>query len=1291
MEAGIIGRPVIFEPADIPGGTLTLQLHLSETDDSELALTLNGADSPYTHESLAEALQNQVDPDKLEITVSADNRLRITVARRHVDAGVFVHIVAGDSDADVIAALGLDTAGGSDHLLIAQSVGATFPLTVTDDEGVGILLEFESGGTQDFVWNVPAGSSFATAQAFVTAHGTDVPGATVTALGNELVFELEFDAGETIANVIFDAKVFSDLEVVKAKWGLEEALWGLDTVLVTEGVVAHNKRNRLKYSSRLIAGQAIAAYMLNELTRPEGGQDAIPNTDIIAANETALDQIFGDALLEYHSVVAAFLDVSGKAWMASGGSIDIGIDNGGYLYTYQTHSDLQINLGGGSSHETGHNIGFPDLYDNGGGNYDSMLNYPSDWDIMDNSNSQHPGAWPKVIDSDWVLNDSGVIDVFPEPEMPGPETRHYLLTPLEYSASDYDSNLAAVPDGRTVAKVVRLPLGTGDAGDDHFILIENRQPGPTFSQNLPVSPLKSDPGGIYITDCISRKVFDYFEITTRNYVHPLTDKDLLSGINALPLVELSPDDTLNFEAAYPAYAGISIEVVDDFVGPDGVVSYLVDITREQDDYLDLRIAPWGAPPYESPDIWIEHGDKDPLSDEPLEGNGDPTRWSGDYDPQANDGEPLNWIRVRVTNNGTIEARDVQVRLQMNQPGGIGDTGTWEELPLSDPEDIPAGGEAIFSFAWNPMVGEHTCLKAEVFRWEADLGDLTPSNNGAQENVVDFQPTSSSPWTPTPFQVEVFNPFDHSLDVHVVAERVPYGMKVGIDEQFFTLGARTSIVRKAELRIDDSIYLTPAPNGSGGLTFLYNDPIVGTFVQKPRFEGQFHVVGYVTPDGDYDVPIGGVTYNVFPTTTTSLSAAATFGGCDAMVVVGNSTPAAGNQHLELEVKYPSGRTEWIDFMTAANGTFQVAFPPKEGGNLQYSVVYPPGGLFAATRTPPQMIFNPWLTAAALVSPQASGSVTGTGCYGSGAKTNLTAKPNPGFMFSHWKNKWTGAFESTNNPLAITVSTNLSYIATFVPDPGDLRPDLTIASFTAPGQAAVGDDISGLTSLRVGNVGSSNATSAFLVALYLSEDDTITSTDRSLLPQSYSISSLSTGAAVALPRSMAIVLPDVPAGRYFLGAQVDTGNSVPELNERNNVAVAPITIERGTTYQDWLAANRYTAGDPDKDDDRDGWPNLVEFYFNQDPTDPNDNDNFTKVFRNGSVIELQFTRLSNPMGVTAAFQVATVLGSKTFWREAIADRDYSVLAVVQDRDEEHVTYRIVPADRGTSFYRFQLRTK
>ena len=1293
VAAGIIGRPVISPPAEVPGGDLVLRLQLADAPETTLPLTLNAANSPYTHAGLTDALRAQVDPDVLELEVSADNRLRVFVAQRHVDEGVFVHVDMGQSDADVVAALGLDEGGASDALVIAQSVGVTFPLTVSADEQVGIQLVFESGMTREFIWLVPGGSTFNSAAAFVAAHGSDLPDATVSVAGNELRFDLAFDPAETVVGVNFDAKA-PGLVSVTAKWGFEDALWGLDQVLVTDGVVTHAKRNTLKVNARLVLGQAMAAYLLNELTRPPGGgADPIPNTPIVAANEAQLDATFADVLGDYHAVVAVFLDITGKRAQAFGGSMDIGIQNGGYLYTYQTYSDGQVVFGstgaGTLAHETGHSIGFPDLYNNSSGNYDPELNYPNDYDIMNRSVLHHPGAWAKTVKSDWVLDDVGGMDLFPEPQQPGAETRRYVISPLEYSTASYDSQLGGVPGDRELVKTVRLPLGHGDAGNDHYLLLQNRQAGPLFSQGLPLAPGHTDPGGVYLTDCISTKTYNYFEITTRNYVHPLTDRALIAGDNVTPLLPLPPIDAVDLTAAYPAYAGLDIQIVGELTGPGGARSFLVDVTREQSDFLDLRIAPWGAPPWESPDIWIEHGDKASLSEVPLEGNGDDTRWSGDYDPQANDGQPLNWIRVRVTNDGTIEAREVQVRLQLNQPGGMGDTGTWEEFPLSDPQDIGPGGEAIFNFPWNPTVGAHTCLKAEVFRWEADLGDLTPGNNGTQENVVTFQPTSSSPWNPTDFQVEVFNPFDHSLDIHVVPENVPYGMWVRVEESFFTLPARSSTLRKATLRIDDSVYLTPQPDGSGGLFFPYNDPQIGTIVPQDRFVAQFHLAGFAAPDGDYDVPIGGVTYNVFPTTTTSLSAAATLGGCDALVVVGSTTPPAGNETLEVEVRYPSGRTEWIRFETAANGTFMTSFPPKEGGNLHLRVRYPPGGLFAPTEAPPFMVFNPWLNVEAAAVPAAGGTVEGAGCFSAGATTTLTAVPRAGFEFAGWWDKRTGKEVSLNNSVRVTVDTNVSYLATFEPDPRSAAPDLAVLRFEAPAQANARAVLTGQVTLRFANHGSADVTAPFQVALYLSLDENITRDDLLLLRAPHAIRSLAQGASTILPRNTPIQLPDVPSGRYFLGAVLDGDGSIQELDERNNAAFLPLTITRGQTYEEWLAANRFKAGRPEEDDDANGLVNFGEYYFNQDPLDPKDTGNLPQIIATDDGLELRLTRLRSSDGVRGVLQLTTALGIRTTWREAIEDRDYHLLARRPDGAEEEVRYRLAPRQRQATFYRFVVR--
>ena len=1175
IPAEIIGRPVVSPSADLPGGDVTLRLHISDADDANLTLHINGANSPFTHADLQEALMDQVDPDRLEIEVGLDNRVRIRVAQRHVGPGTYVQILDGQSDANLVSALGLDESEGTDGQVVAMSVNTAFPISAPTDETVGIRLVYESGGNKDFLWSIPNGSSFPSAVHFANAHGDDVADAIVSEFSGEIRFELEADAGEVVVDVLFDA-VDDSANKITAKWGFDEALWGMDEVIVTEGVVTHAKRDTMKRDGDLVVGEAIAAYLLNELTRPPGGgADSIPNIPIVAANKGQLDDIFGEQVDDYHSIVALFLDISGKRAQAGGGALDIGIQNGGYLYTYQTKADRQtVFRGTGSgtlSHETGHNIGFPDLYNNSSGNYDEDLNYPQDYDIMDNSNLHHPGARAKMIVANWVQNDGGSIDVFPEPaDGDGAETRHYVITPLEYSISDYDNNLNGIPANHDVVKVVRLPLGYGNAADDHYLLVQNRQPGDMFNLGLPTAPAASDAGGIYISDVISSNTYNYFKINTRNFEHPLTDQPLLTGKNVTPILDFSAGDDIDLEASYPAYDGISVNVVDELSGPGGIKSFVVEVTREREHFLDLRIEPWGAPPYESPDIWIEHGDKSPgeLSNTPLEGNGDETRWDEDYDPDANGGEPLNWVRVLVSNNGTIEARDVVVRVVVNQPGGIGDSGDWTyELPLSEPRDIPADGEAIFNIPWNPAVGEHTCLKVEIFDYDSDLSDLTPSNNGTQENINHFSPTSHSPFQPYPFQVEVFNPFDYEMDFKVVAEDVPYGMTVEIPGSFFTLPAHSSKIRNLVLHIDSSVYLPPTPNGSGGLNFYYEDPNVGTLIPTNRFWERFHIVGYGNPDGDSFVPVGGVTYDINPTTTTELSAAATadVGVCQ-VFVLGGTTPPAGHQNMEVRVRYPSGRTEWIKFKTAANGSFSASFEPKEGGPLELQVIYPPGGLFAPTRTDKFNAFVPWNTIELHKDPEAGGTVSGDGCYMTGQMAVLAAHPNPGFVFGGWHHDSTGELLSNGNPYVVAVKENLKLTAKFEIDPDD---------------------------------------------------------------------------------------------------------------------------PKGTTYENWLAANHFKAGAMEGDDDRNGIFNAAEFYYNQNPLDPDDTGHMPKIISNGKQVEIHYTKLMDPQGVEGGFEIATSLGDRGGWRAAVEGRDYRVVSVTRNRVDESVVLQVNLTNADTLFFRFFVR--
>lgn len=949
------GSPTLTEPVEVPEGQLQLVLHIS--DDDETVVTIEFADGmpPYSFSELNTHIGDQIHAqvgDKLEIETSLGSAV-FSVGRRHIVEGSYVRLREIGNDPEVSDALGLDTPLIDLDGPQIVSRGAEFPLEVPLTAVIEFRVENESGDREDFSWTIPA-ANFPTAADFVSVHGADLTNATIAVNGEELQFDLVPSISGPIAHI----------RIVGAPHFVADGL-GLDEISTMEGTVRPNDGDTIKGDRRLIAGQAIAAYMLNELTRPPDGTDDIPNTEITAANADELNALFNTQIDPYHGIAVVFLDVEGKRDAASRGFLDIGIENGDYLYKYQTYSALQfiyrLTDSDTIAHETGHNIGFPDLYDNSNGNYDPALFYPEDWDIMHQAVLNHPGAWMKIIGADWVVSTHGVVADFPMPEMPGTDTRRYVLTPLEYGADSYDSALSGVPAGRALAKTIRLPLGSGPGAEDHYLLIQNRQPGRNYSQDLPTATGAAASGGLYITDAITRRAYDYFAINTRNYVHPLTDRATVAGNNVSPILDRSPLDDIDLTAAYPAYAGITVDVVDQIPGPGGAASapsYLVDVRREQADFLDLRIEPWGAPPYETPDIWIEHGDKpdEDLSDAPLEGNGEPARWSEDYDPAANDDQPLNWIRVKVTNEGTVEATGVQVLAKVNTPGGMGASGSWAALPLSEPKVVPAnGGTAIFNIPWNPTVDSHTCIEAEVFRWTSPLGDLNLSNNGTQENITVFQPEAGSPWRPETFEIEVFNSLDRELDIELETSGLPPGFAVAFDKKFFTVPARGAVLRQASLTIDEVFFPPPVPDGSGGLLFFeYVRPVAKQIAaeQRPRkkpFREQFDVKGYVITHGHYRVPIGGITYDVRPTHAIEIEVQVSGDGEGNIVVTGGTEPPAGHQRLEVEIVYPSGRHAWIEIITDRDGTFEKAIEPEEEGTAQVTVTYPPQQLFGATRT------------------------------------------------------------------------------------------------------------------------------------------------------------------------------------------------------------------------------------------------------------------------------------------------------------------------------------------------------
>ena len=888
---------------------------------------------------LSSSIQTEINLSTDQINVvPVGPRLLFQVKSRHVQEGTKIE-VSSTSDPALVEILGFNEA---DYDLATGKVisdGMEFPISITVPSQLRMTLSHESDPAQTFTWNLPVGA-YATPLDFVNQHGSDLADALIEINAEgELEFTLTPNSAEPIE------------EIEASTTGLVSIdQFGLDKSLSSEGLITLAARNTVRGDRREIIGQAIAAYYLQELTQPWGGAgaDPVPNIPFAIENDENIYRAFANRFDDFHGIAVYFLDAD-KRGAATGGYITSRIQDGDYVFEYTNFADGQIvdlvSDAAVVAHEVGHNIGFPDLYNNSPGNYDPELNFPDDWEMMAfHFEMPHPGAWVKSEDSDWVVEDGGRIEVFdlpPAADPPISETNRYLLTPLEYSKADYDDLLVNIPAGLQPTKVVKLPIGRGEAGNNHSLLIQNRQNGANFSQSLP------SPGrGIYVSDTITRRLFNYFLTPTRNFVHPLRGEPLqnhpITNHPNIVGVENSAGVELDLSLTYPAYGGTSVNIIDEITDANGIKSYVIDVTRTNDKYLDLAITPWGAPPWESADIWIENGDKeeDELSAVPLALNGEPARWAEDYDQGANDGKPLNWVRVRIHNYGNVDATNVQIQVKANTPSGMGDSGDWSTLPLSELKNIPAGGHADFKVPWNPSVGRHTCLKVQIFRWDASEGEVNFANNQTQENVNSFAVRSGSPWHPRTIEFDVSNPFERVLPVQLSANNLPVGVVVDFDNPYFELEPKSTSRQRAIVRVDSERFPWPEPDGHGGLDWFRavlddDGNVVGKTRGKPvRFH--FDISSEALTDGHAWMPIGGISYDTRLTRTSEVDYDVKPDGAGGFIVDGTTEPAAANQDLEIMVRYPSGKIDWIKTRTAGDGHFSVGVQADEEGTAEVEV-------------------------------------------------------------------------------------------------------------------------------------------------------------------------------------------------------------------------------------------------------------------------------------------------------------------------------------------------------------------
>ena len=528
---------------------------------------------------------------------------------------------------------------------------------------------------------------------------------------------------------------------------------------------------------------------------------------------------------------------------------------GGTSFKIQTINQSSTTGFGRFTHEIGHWIGLPDEYDPitaGGRGY---------WTTMDGADDREYAGWEKDYILAWITN---------------PPNVKALSRPAVGS-----------PDLNATYKVV--PTAIEETAGDTYTAIKINS---SASVNYYVEG----------RDAIAGNVSD---AGANNQVV------VMEAVDAWP-PGLYPKRNLNEQKVMTAGAAAhkpdpSIEITYVSNNPGPPESYNVNVKIKAPEQPDPSITPWGAPPWETIDVWIDSereggGWDDPATAVLKPSNGE-AAWVNH----------VNRIYAKIANVGHGDATGVSVRFKVNTPGGIGDAGQFVDLVTPASVDIPAGTSRNVYAEWTPTVGSHTCIQVEI---EHIPGEEDIYNNFTQENVTHFYSGSSSPWHAVTFPVRVANPFDEPKRVDLEIDGLKTGWNARLSNKWVDLAPKSI----------KTIDVTITPPADAQECTQLNLDLYG----MTQIDDYIQVYGGMNPIVHLANPIKFERHGVAPAKPNPKANTQGYNSRWIYNTGGLINPVLAGVEIATIITNPQGKDVVYFDTTDANGTFDNTFPTDRPG-------------------------------------------------------------------------------------------------------------------------------------------------------------------------------------------------------------------------------------------------------------------------------------------------------------------------------------------------------------------------